>query len=104
MFPSVFSAITEQNMYRPRIRIELFGTPRIVAGTRRIEATGDDLGTLVQNACEAVPSLRDHIVNSDGTWLNAGYTFVVDGQFTNDPYQSVDPDSDVLLVSRASGG
>ncbi len=91
-------------MYKPRIKIELFGTPRMVAGTRQIEATGEDLGTLFQNACNKVPSLRDHIVNPEGTWLNAGYTFVVDGQFTNDPTHYVDPESDVLLVSRASDG
>jgi hypothetical protein len=91
-------------MFRPRINIELFGTPRVVAGTRRIEVSGEDLGSLFQSACDAAPVLRDHIVNSEGTWLNAGYTFVVDGQFTNDPSQTVDPESDILLVSRASGG
>ena len=87
-----------------RISIELFGMPRIVAGAPRIETSGADLADLLQQAIAEAPALRDHIVNADGTWLNPGYTFVVDGQFTNDPGQPVSPDSDVLLVARASGG
>jgi hypothetical protein len=91
-------------MRKSIISIELFGMPRIVAGTRRIETTGDDLAGILERAIAEAPSLREHIVDADGTWLNPGYTFVVDGHFTNDPAQIVTPESDILLVSRASGG
>ena len=86
------------------INVELFGMPRVVAGTRRIEATGTHLGDVLQSAVERAPVLRSYITDEGGDWLNPGYTFVVDGQFTNDPGQPVSPDSVVLLVARASGG
>ncbi|MEX2426221.1 MAG: hypothetical protein WD401_05585 [Thermomicrobiaceae bacterium] len=91
-------------MRKSLISVELFGMPRVVAGTRRIETTGSVLAEIFEQTITEAPSLRDHIVDAEGTWLNPGYTFVVDGKFTNDPTQSVTPDSDVLLVSRASGG
>ncbi len=91
-------------MRQPVINVELFGTPRVVAGTRRIEATGSHLGDILQSAVERAPTLRTHITDEQGTWLNPGYTFVVDGQFTNDPDTQVTAESDILLVARASGG
>jgi hypothetical protein len=91
-------------MRKLTVNLELFGIPRVIAGTNRIETGGGDLGTVLLDAVRAAPSLRSHVLDSDGTWLNAGYTFVVDGQFTNDPRQVVSPESDVLLVARASGG
>lgn len=86
------------------ITVELFGMPRVVAGTRSIQATGTYLGDVLQSAIERDPNLRNHITDENGTWLNPGYTFVVDGQFTNDPNTQVTPESDILLVARASGG
>lgn len=94
----------EKQMRQSVINIELFGMPRIVAGTRRIATTGYDLSEILQGAVAEVPTLREHIVDADGYWLNPGYTFVVDGQFSNDPHQQVSADSDILLVARASGG
>jgi molybdopterin converting factor small subunit len=91
-------------MQKSVINVELFGMPRIVAGTRRIEASGSALGDILQSAIERAPILRNHITDENGTWLNPGYTFVVDGQFTNDPDHVVSSESDVLLVARASGG
>lgn len=91
-------------MRKSVISVELFGMPRVVAGTRRIETTGEYLADVLQSAVSEVPTLRGHIVDTDGTWLNPGYTFVVDGQFTSDPNLAVTAESDVLLVARASGG
>lgn len=86
------------------VNLELFGMPRVVAGTNRITTSATHLGDVLSQAIKEAPDLREHVLDTTGTWLNAGYTFVVDGQFTNDPSQPVNGDSDVLLVSRASGG
>jgi hypothetical protein len=91
-------------MRKSVINVELFGMPRVVAGTRSIKASGTYLGDVLQSAVEVAPTLRNYIIDDDGTWLNPAYTFVVDGQFTNDPNQAVSSESDVLLVARASGG
>ncbi len=87
-----------------QVRLELFGLPRLVAGTGAIEASGPDLANALASAVAQYPELANDILSADGTWLNAGYTFVVDGQFVNDPSHPVSADSQILLVSRASGG
>jgi hypothetical protein len=91
-------------MRNGKINLELFGMPRVAAGKNRIETRGADLRAVLREAVSKAPDLGSCVLDSDGAWLNPGYTFVVDGHFTNDPTHVVSPDSDVLLVARASGG
>jgi molybdopterin converting factor small subunit len=86
------------------IRLELFGMPRVIAGSSVVEVSAHDLTEVLQSVTARFPDLRRHILNAEENWLNPGYTFVVNGHFTNDPSLTVNPDSDILLVSRASGG
>lgn len=86
------------------ITVELFGMPRVLAGTDRAAASGDTLRDVLQHLVQANPALGEHLLRAEGDWLNAGYTFVVDGRFTDDQEISVGPESEILLVSRASGG
>jgi molybdopterin converting factor small subunit len=86
------------------VRIELFGMPRVVAGMSAITLKAGTIGTALDALTDQVPALESQILNADGTRLNAGYTFVVDGAFTSDPDYPISPESEILLVSRASGG
>lgn len=86
------------------ITVELFGMPRVLAGTAQATATGTSLRAVLQSLVGAYPALGDHVLDRDGDWLNTGYTFVVDGRFTDDPDVPIAAASEVLLVSRASGG
>jgi hypothetical protein len=88
----------------PLVEVELFGMPRVVAGRSLALASGVDLRGILTDLVDQIPDLGPHILDSEQQWLNAGYTFVVDGSFTNDPSLAVGTNSQVLLVSRASGG
>lgn len=84
--------------------VELFGMPRVIAGVAQIPAEGETLRVVLTSLVDSLPALGDHVLRSDGGWLNAGYTFVVDGRFVDDPETPVTAGSEILLVSRASGG
>lgn len=84
--------------------VELFGMPRVIAGTDRVVTAGDSLRGVLGSLVASNPALGDHVLRADRDWLNAGYTFVVDGRFVDDPDTPVSAESEVLLVSRASGG
>jgi molybdopterin converting factor small subunit len=86
------------------VQIELFGMPRVVAGQSVVAIQATTVGMVLEKLIEQFPALEAQILNADKTRLNAGYTFVVDGTFTSDPSCFVSPESEVLLVSRASGG
>jgi hypothetical protein len=86
------------------VTLELFGMPRVVAGTDRLTVQGNRLQPILMDAISRHPALGAHVLNADGTWINNGYTFVVDGAFTNDPDYKVGSASMIMLVSRASGG
>ena len=86
------------------VTLELFGMPRIVAGTDRVAVSGATLSAILAETVDQHPALAEHLLRSDGQWINNGYTLVVDGTFTSDPEFPVSPASEVFLVSRASGG
>jgi hypothetical protein len=88
----------------PLVEVELFGMPRVIAGRSLALASGVDLQAILADLVDQIPDLGAHILDSEQQWLNTGYTFVVDGSFTIDPSLAVGTDSQVLLVSRASGG
>ena len=91
-------------MHEPRVRMELFGIPRVVAGVDALEAHGASLRAVLHDAVDACPELGEQVLAPDRAWLNSGYTFVVDGRFVNDPDYPIGAGSSLLLVSRASGG
>ena len=88
----------------PSITLELFGMPRVIAGTDRAEVSGASLREILDQAVTRYPGLASHLLDAETGWLNGGYTFVVNGAFTSDPEHPVPPNSDVFLVSKASGG
>jgi molybdopterin converting factor small subunit len=91
-------------MVQALVTVEFFGMPRVIAGTDRATVDADTLGQVLRQTLQQYPPLAEHVLNRETGWLNGGYTFVVDGRFTSDPMTSVYPESEVLLVARASGG
>lgn len=86
------------------VTLELFGMPRVIAGTDHAKVSGADLREILDQAIVRYPALAGHLVREDTGWLNGGYTFVVNGTFTSDPEHPVTPGAEVFLVSKASGG
>jgi molybdopterin converting factor small subunit len=86
------------------VQLELFGMPRVIAGTDHAKVTGASLREILDQAVAQYPALAQHLLLEDTGWLNSGYTFVVNGRFTSDPEHPVPPNASVFLVSKASGG
>lgn len=86
------------------IEVELFGVPRLLAGTRAVRAGGRTLAHLTAHLGANCPSLVGPVIDPDTRWLLPGYTFVVGDRFTTDPTLALDDASTVLLVSSAAGG
>jgi molybdopterin converting factor small subunit len=91
-------------MRESTVRLELFGMPRVIAGTDHAKVTGTSLREILDQAIAQYPALAQHLLRDDTGWLNGGYTFVVNGAFTSDPEYPVPPNASVFLVSKASGG
>ncbi|MGH2560302.1 MAG: MoaD/ThiS family protein, partial [Thermomicrobiales bacterium] len=86
------------------IAVELFGVPRLLAGSRLVQAAGRTLAELAADLSARYPALRGRVIDAESGWLLAGYTFVVDERFTRDPATPVPDGASVLLVSSVAGG
>lgn len=86
------------------IEVELFGVPRLLAGTSSLRAEGETLADLTAQLGARCPSLIGPVIDRDTGWLLPGYTFVVGERFTTNPTFELDASSTVLLVSSAAGG
>jgi molybdopterin converting factor small subunit len=88
----------------PTIPVELFGVPRLVAGARAVDAAGSTLADLAADLLRRQPTLAGRVLDPHTGWPLAGYSFVVDEQFTRDQMHPLRPGSSVLLVASAAGG
>jgi hypothetical protein len=88
-----------------RLRVELFGVPRLLAGQRalEIEATGHTLVHVAAALVDACPALRGPVVGPDD-WLVPGYQFAVGDRFTRDPDTPVPEGAALLLIASSAGG
>jgi molybdopterin converting factor small subunit len=88
-----------------RVRVELFGVPRLVAGRRaiEIETAGSTLGEVARALGQACPELRGRVLDRSD-WLLDCYLFAVDQRFTRDAAATVTDDTAVLLVASSAGG
>jgi hypothetical protein len=89
---------------RSEIEVELFGVPRLLAGTPSLRADGETLAELTAALGARCPSLIGPVIDRDTGWLLPGYTYVVGERFTTDQTCALDALSAVLLVSSAAGG
>ncbi|HEV8634389.1 MAG TPA: thiamine biosynthesis protein ThiS [Chloroflexota bacterium] len=88
-----------------RVRVELFGVPRLLTGRRaiEIETPGATLGEVARALGQACPELRGRVLDPAG-WLLDGYLFAVGERFTRDAAATVPSDTPVLLVASSAGG
>jgi molybdopterin converting factor small subunit len=96
------SPITHHSL--PSIRVELFGVPRLLMGTRSLTAQGATLTDLAADLVRRCPTLAGRVLDTRTGWPLDGYSFVVDEQFTRDPDLPLHAGSSVLLVASAAGG
>lgn len=84
--------------------VELFGVPRLLAGTRAVIAGGATLADLAADLVRRTPALADRVLDAQTGWPLSGYSFVVDEQFTHDRACPIGAETTVLLVASAAGG
>jgi len=87
-----------------QLTVELFGVPRLLAGSRVIAATGANLAGLAADLVRRAPSLAGRVLDAESGWPLDGYSFVVDEQFTRDRALPLQAGTTVILVASAAGG
>jgi hypothetical protein len=90
--------------HHPITLVELFGVPRLLAGTRSVFAAGEKLADLAVDLVSRIPALAGCVLDAQTGWPLDGYSFVVDEQFTRDQARPIRADTSVLLVASAAGG
>ena len=91
-----------------RVRVELFGTPRIQAGTGEVELAVPypaNRRNLVSALAEQCPSLVGQGLKGDLTGLEESYVFNLNGLafLGEDDFTLADGDALLLLSSQAGG-
>ena len=91
-----------------RVKVELFGSPRIHAGTTAVELAVPypaNRGSLVAALAEQCPALLGHGLKEDLTDLEDGYVFNLNGLafLGKGDFTLSDGDSLLLLSSQAGG-
>ena len=88
-----------------RVKVELFGVPRLVTGRRsvEVETPGDTLGEVARALGQACPELRGRVLDQ-ADWILDGYLFAVGERFTRDAAAPVATGAAVLLVASSAGG
>ena len=88
----------------PTLPVELFGVPRLIAGARVVDASGENLADLAADLVRRSPALAGRVLDARTGWPLDGYSFVVDEQFTRDCDLPLHAGTSVLLVASAAGG
>ena len=91
-----------------RVKVELFGTPRIHCGTTAVELAVPypaNRSSVVATLADQCPSLVGHGLKEDLTDLDDGYIFNLNGLtfLGDDDFTLADGDS-LLLISSQAGG
>jgi hypothetical protein len=102
--PSLTSLLTPRLTTTPTVSVELFGVPRLLVSERAIVAGGATLAELAADLVRRCPALAGRVLDAETGWPLAGYSFVVDEQFTRERGQSLRTGTSVMLVASAAGG
>jgi hypothetical protein len=86
------------------LAVELFGVPRLLAGSRAVTASGATLAELAADLVRRQPVFAGRVLETGTGWPLAGYSFVVDERFTREPHTPLGSETTVLLVASAAGG
>lgn len=86
-----------------KVKIELFGIPRLRAGVSRTEATGATLGDVFFDLAQRFPEFGEACVC--GQCLKPGFTANLGGErFVTDPKTLLKDGDSILLLSMDAGG
>lgn len=86
----------------PRVRLELFGIPRVRAGVAWLDVRAATLGESLQRGVEQAPGLAE-ICSVEG--LRPGYAANLRGQrFITDPMTPLAEGDSLLILSADLGG
>jgi molybdopterin converting factor small subunit len=86
------------------LAVELFGVPRLLAGSRAVAASGATLGELATDLVRRQPVFAGRVLDPGTGWPLDGYSFVVDEQFTRERETPLREETTVILVASAAGG
>ena len=96
--------VTIRDAGAPLLSVELFGVPRLLVGAAAIPASGGTLAELAADLVRRSPALAGRVLDAATGWPLAGYSFVVDNQFTRDQARPLRQGTTVILVASAAGG
>jgi molybdopterin converting factor small subunit len=88
------------------IHIELYGVPRLRAGTARVTVEGASVGEALEAIARACPALAGHVIRSGRgrAGLHPAYRLSLNGdRFVSDPATPL-ADGDTLLLLAADVG
>ena len=86
------------------VTIELYGVPRLLAGSRLVTAAGATLAELAADIVRHQPVFAGRVLDASTGWPLPGYSFVVDERFTREPETPLASETTVILVASAAGG
>jgi molybdopterin converting factor small subunit len=86
------------------LSVELFGVPRLLAGSRAVAASGATLAELAADLMRREPVFAGRVLDPGTGWPLDGYSFVVDEQFTRERATPLRAETTVILVASAAGG
>lgn len=86
------------------VRVELYGIPRLEAGTAAVDVAASNVGEALRALGTRIPALVPDVVLSDGR-LAPHYLVAIDGgDLTRDPTRALRPGEVLVLVSAQAGG
>ena len=90
------------------VRVELFGVPRILAGRKHVDLAVDppaDRAALAHSLALTCPALVGKVIRADGSDIEDGYVFNLDGTafLPAEMPRLLEGDSLLLLSSQAGG-
>jgi molybdopterin converting factor small subunit len=91
-----------------KVRVELFGTPRLRAGRREVELelpAAARRQQVIQALAQVCPALVGPVLREDSSGLQDGYVFNLNGTaFLSGDTISIQPGDSLLLLSNQAGG
>jgi molybdopterin converting factor small subunit len=87
------------------IQVELYGVPRLRAGTARMTVEGGCVGEALEALARDCPALAGSVIESDGSGIGAGYRLSLNGdRFVTDPATPLSDGDTLLLLAADVGG
>lgn len=91
------------NRQAPRVRVELFGVPRLVAGLDAIEVEAATVHAALLALAERCPALAPSVIEEGR--LSPAYVVAINGtQFDDDPERPLRDGDAVVILSAQAGG